>query len=204
VKVFNLAKNDIMLEHLSLFYHSELFDTFLVPVLIFCARICDVTIGTFRIVMVSKGNKYLAPVLGFFEVTIWIIAIGKIMQNVDNWVNIVAYSGGFATGNFIGLLIEERVAMGIVKIQIITAKTADELIDMLRKSGYGVTNHDAFGGTGKVSIIYTIIKRADIPRVIELIKTYNPNAFYSIEDVKFVNKNVGTIYPLRRFERNGK
>lgn len=175
-----------------------LFDTLIVPILIFFARICDVTIGTFRIVMVSKGQKLWAPILGFFEVLIWIIVIGRIMQNIDNWVNIIAYASGFATGNYIGLRIEEKIAMGLVRINVVTAKPADELITTLSSAGYGVTHHPANGANGSVSIIYTIINRTDLPEVVELIREYNPKAFYSVEDVKFVNKSVETIYTQKR------
>lgn len=183
--------------------NSELFSLLFLPFLIFIARIIDVTIGTFRIVMVSKGKKYIAPLLGFFEVIIWIVAIGKIMENLDNWINIVAYAAGFATGNYIGLIIEEKVAMGVVKIQIITAKAATDLIAKLKTAGYGITHHEATGANGKVSIMYSIVNRSDVQKVIELICTYNPNAFYSIEDVKFVNKGVDSIYAVKR-GRKGK
>ncbi|MDA3927530.1 MAG: DUF2179 domain-containing protein [Prolixibacteraceae bacterium] len=182
---------------------TETFDLIILPILIFLARIVDVTIGTFRIVMVSKGRKYIAPLLGFIEVIIWIVAIGKIMENLDNWVNIVAYAGGFATGNYIGLFIEEKVAMGVVKIQIITAKAAADLIAKLKSAGYGITHHEAAGANGSVSIMYSIVNRADVPKVIELISTYNPNAFYSIEDVKFVNRGLDSIYSIKR-GRKGK
>ncbi|HPR61606.1 MAG TPA: DUF2179 domain-containing protein, partial [Prolixibacteraceae bacterium] len=168
------------------------------PLLIFFARICDVTIGTLRIVMVSKGKKMLAPLLGFVEVFIWIIAVGKIMQNLDNWFNIVAYSAGFATGNYIGLIIEEKLAMGVVRIQVITAKAADELIIKLKLSGYGITHHEATGANGKVSILYSIINRTDLRKVVRIIRESNPNAFYSIEDVRFVNKKVESIYAIKR------
>ncbi|TKG92999.1 DUF2179 domain-containing protein [Puteibacter caeruleilacunae] len=171
-------------------YDSDLFSYLFLPLLIFFARISDVTIGTLRIVMVSKGQKLVAPLLGFFEVFIWLVTMSKVMQNVDNWWNYVAYAAGFGAGNYIGLRLEEKLAMGIVQIQIITRKTAEDLIAKLRASGFGVTSHDAQGGTEKVSIIYTIVKRTDLPQVIEWIKIYNPNAFYSIEDVKFVNKGV--------------
>jgi uncharacterized protein YebE (UPF0316 family) len=160
------------------------------PILIFFARITDVTFGTFRIVMVSKGNKYMAPLLGFFEVLIWIIVIGKVIQNLDNWVNIIAYAAGYATGNLVGLLIEDKVAIGIVRIQIITAIQATDLINNLIESGYGITHHEANGANGKVSIIYSIINRKQIPIIIDMIGKHNPNAFYSIEDVKFVNKGI--------------
>lgn len=182
----------------------EVFELIILPILIFLARIIDVTVGTFRIVMVSKGKKYIAPLLGFIEVTIWILAIGKIMQNLDNWVNIVAYASGFATGNYIGLLIEEKVAMGVVKIQIITAKPASELIAKLISLGYGITHHEATGASGKVSIMYSIVNRAEVSKVIELISTLNPNAFYSIEDVKFVNRGVDSVFTPKRRGRKGK
>jgi uncharacterized protein YebE (UPF0316 family) len=167
------------------------------PILIFFARITDVTFGTFRIVMVSKGNKYMAPILGFFEVLIWIIVIGKVMQNLDHWVNIIAYAAGYATGNLVGLLIEDKVAIGIVRIQIITAIQASELIAKLIESGYGITHSEANGANGKVSIIYSIINRKQIPVFVEMIGKYNPNAFYSIEDVKFVNKGIIPANPQR-------
>jgi uncharacterized protein YebE (UPF0316 family) len=182
--------------------NTDLFNYVILPILIFLARISDVTIGTFRIVMVSKGKKYIAPILGFFEVTIWIIVISKIMQSMDNWICIVAYASGFATGNFIGLLIEEKVAMGVVKIQIITAKPATELLAALGKAGYGITHHEANGVTGSVSILYSIINRQEIDTVVKMIYDFNPKAFYSIEDVKFVNKTVSSIFtPARRIRR---
>lgn len=184
--------------------HSEVFDLFVLPLLIFCARIIDVTVGTFRIVMVSRGKKFIAPILGFIEVLVWIIAIGKIMENLDNWVSIIAYAAGFATGNFIGLMIEEKVAMGIVKIQIITAKTAADLITRLKAAGYGITHQEATGVNGKVNILYSIINRADVPKVVDLIRTNNPNAFYSIEDVRFVNRGVDSIYTIKKRGRKGK
>ncbi|MGF7139142.1 DUF2179 domain-containing protein [Roseimarinus sediminis] len=176
----------------------DYFNLIVVPLLIFFARIIDVSIGTIRIVMVSKGNKIVAPFLGFVEVIIWIIAIGKIMQNLDNWVNIVAYAAGFATGNYLGLFIEEKMAMGVVKIQVITAKAATDLLAKLKAAGYGITHHEANGANGKVSILYSIVNRSDVALVIDLIRTYNPNAFYSIEDVKFVNRGVDSIYAIKR------
>ncbi len=173
-------------------YESATFTYIILPFLIFIARICDVTIGTVRIVMVAKGQKILAPVLGFFEVLIWLLAISRIFENLDNWVCYLAYGAGFAAGNYIGLYVEERLAMGIIKIQIITSKPADLLIEKLVAAGYGITHQDAKGGVDHVSIIYSIIKRTELPQMVEHIKTYNPNAFYSVEDVKFVSHGVFT------------
>lgn len=186
------------------FYQSELFTYLVLPLLIFVARIADVTIGTIRIVMVAKGQKMIAPVLGFFEVLIWLLAISKIIQNLDNWVCYVAYGAGFATGNYIGMIIEEKLAVGIVQLQIITRADAHKLIEKLKADGYGITHQEAHGAVEEVSIIYSIIKRTDLSRVIEIIRTYNPNAFYSIGDVKFVNKGLYSQVNPIHYWRKGK
>ena len=185
-------------------YDSTLFSYIILPLLIILARIMDVTIGTIRIVMVSKGQKLWAPILGFFEVLIWIIAISRIFQNLDNWVNYVAYAAGFASVNYIGLLLEERLAMGIVKIQIITRKSAVELIENLKTAGYGITHHEAKGSSETVSIIYSIIKRTEIQKVEKIVKATNPKAFYSIEDVKSVSHGVFPVNEVARRWRAGK
>jgi uncharacterized protein YebE (UPF0316 family) len=185
------------------FYDSGLFTYAILPLLIFMARIMDVTIGTMRIVMVAKGQKFWAPILGFFEVFIWIITMSKVMQNLDNWMCYIGYAGGFATGNWVGLILEEKLAMGIVKIQIITRKEASQLISALKDAGYGITHHDAHGANGIVSIIHTIVKRTDIDKVDNIIMTYNPKAFYSIEEIKFVSQGVFPIQSASRW-RKGK
>ncbi|TAJ14762.1 DUF2179 domain-containing protein [Marinilabiliaceae bacterium JC017] len=171
----------------------------LIPGLIFLSRVTDVTIGTIRIVFVSKGYKALAPVLGFFEIFIWLLAMSKVFQNLDNWFYYVAYAGGFGMGNFVGLKIEERLALGYINIRIITQLSGTKLITLLSNSGYGVTHMEAQGSQGKVSVIYCIIKRSNLQEVINLIHEYNPKAFYTIEDIRFTNKGV---FPLKNMERS--
>ncbi|MBS2097639.1 DUF2179 domain-containing protein [Carboxylicivirga linearis] len=161
-----------------------------IPLLIFLARVSDVTIGTIRIVFVSKGMKLWAPVLGFFEILIWLIAMSKIFENLDNWFYFIAYAGGFATGNYVGLKIEERLALGYVNIRIITQKSGMDLINKLSSAGYGVTYMDAEGSRGPVNIIYCVTKRKDIVRISEIIKKYNPKAFFTLEDIRFANSGV--------------
>jgi len=179
-------------------YDSDVFTYLILPLLIILARVIDVTIGTIRIIMVAKGEKFWAPLLGFFEMLVWLIAISKIFENLDNWICYIAYSAGFAVGNYIGLKVEEFLAMGIVRIQIITRKNADELISNMKKAGYGITHHKAMGSNENVSIIYSIIKRIEISKVEDIVKTTNPNAFYTIEDVKMVSHG---LYPLRKVHR---
>lgn len=172
------------------FFDSDLFSYVLMPVLIFLARICDVSIGTMRIIFVSKGKRNIAPILGFFEVLIWITAISKIMQNLDNYINYIAYAAGFATGNFIGMIIEEKLAMGILMIRVFAHERGQELVGVLNSNGYGATVVDAHGARARVHLIYTIVKRNELDTVLDVINEFNPRAFYTIEDVKSVNEGI--------------
>jgi uncharacterized protein YebE (UPF0316 family) len=169
---------------------SKLFAYVILPLFIFIARVLDVSLQTLRVVFVSKGYKILAPLTGFFEVFIWIIAIGQIMKNLSNIWGYFAYAAGFAAGTVVGLWIEEKLSIGKVGIRIITKKDAEELVEYLREANYGVTALDAIGSTGNVKIIYTIIKRKNIENVVQMIEKYNPHAFYTIEDVRFVAEGI--------------
>lgn len=193
------------------FMDSELFKWIVLPLLIVLARVVDVSIGTIRIVFVSRGHKIIAPILGFFEVLIWLLAIGQIMRNLSNFMCYIAYGLGFALGTFIGLLIEEKLALGVLLVRIITQKDAGDLIGALRRANYGVTTVSASGMSGKVDIIFTVIKRSAVDKVLEIIHRFNPRAFYSIENIKSVREGTfpvdivdrSKLNMLRRF-RKGK
>lgn len=171
-------------------FDSQIFIWVLLPLLIFLARVCDVTIGTIRIIAIGRGRRGLAPILGFFEVLIWLMAIRQIMQNLTNIFYYFAYAGGYAAGTFVGMFIEEKLAMGSLIIRVITKKSATPLVQRLHKAGQGVTTVEAVGVRGKVHIIYTVVKRRDLPAIAELINAYNPKAFYSIEDVRTVQEGI--------------
>jgi len=162
----------------------------IIPILIFLARICDVSLQTMRIVFVSRGMKIIAPLIGFFEVLIWLAAIQQIMQNLNNVVCYVAYAGGFAVGSFVGIHIEKRLALGMSLVRVITNKESQELVDYLRSKDYGVTNIEAEGRKGKVNIIYMIIRRREVEHVIEIIQRFNPKAFFTIETVGQVSEGI--------------
>jgi len=172
------------------FFHSDIFKFLILPLIIFSTRICDVTLDTLRIIYVSRGIKILAASIGFFEVLIWLFAITQIFKNLTNPLYYVAYAGGFAMGNFIGILIEERMAIGTVFVRIITQKNASELIELLKNEGYGITHIDAQGAVGPVKIILTIVKRKNIEHVLEIIRSNNPQAFFTVEDVRSVREGV--------------
>ena len=172
----------------SAFFNSNTFIYVILPILIFCSRIVDVSIGTMRVIFVTKGYRWLAPFCGFFEVLIWLIAVTQIMKNLSNVFCYIAYAGGFATGNFVGMYIEQHMALGTVLIRVITKNEAQELLDYFKSRNYGVTVVDAEGLFDKVKILFTVIKRSDIQDVIDSIKRLNPQAFYTIEDVRFVTE----------------
>jgi len=175
---------------LSSILESNLFTWVILPALIFTARIFDVTLGTIRIVFVSRGKKVLAAIFGFFEVLIWLLAIGQILKNLTNVFCYLAYAGGFATGNFVGLYLEEKLALGTLVIRLITGEDASSLTEILREQGYGVTSVDAQGATGKVNLVFMIIKRTQFRKVVKIIRSFHPRAFYSVEDVRHVSKGV--------------
>ena len=177
----------------SAFFNSNTFIYVILPILIFCSRIVDVSIGTMRVIFVTKGYRWLAPFCGFFEVLIWLIAVTQIMKNLSNVFCYIAYAGGFATGNFVGMYIEQHMALGTVLIRVITKNEAQELLDYFKSRNYGVTAVDAEGLFDKVKILFTVIKRSDIQDVIDSIKRLNPQAFYTIEDVRFVNEDSYTL-----------
>ena len=169
---------------------SPLFTWVILPIFIFLARISDQTIGTLRLIFLSKGQKFLAPFLGFFEVIIWLLTVGQIMQHLDNVLAYVAYGGGFATGNFIGMVLEEKLSIGNVIIRIVPRNNTSELIAFLREKNYGVTSVRAQGSRGEVDIVFSIIKRKNIEEVVGIINQFNPNAFYTIEDVRTINEGI--------------
>jgi len=172
---------------------------FVIPLLIFIARIVDVSLGTVRVIFVSRGLKYLAPIVGFFEILIWLLAIGQIMKNLSNPLCYIAYAGGFAMGNYVGICIAGKLSLGVVLIRVVTKKDALQLVEYLRTENYGVTSVDGHGTSGQVKVVFTIVPRREVQTVVELVKKFNPNAFYSIEEVGFVEKG---IFPIRESWRD--
>ena len=178
---------------------SVFYAWFFLPFMIFLARVTDVTMGTVRVIFISRGMKYLAPVVGFVEILIWLLAIGQIMRNLSNPACYVAYAAGFATGNYVGISIAERLSLGVVLIRVISAKDALPLVERLKAENYGVTSIDGHGTSGQVKVVFTVVPRREVPKVVGLIKVFNPQAFYSVEEVGFVEKGV---FPLRKSWRN--
>ncbi len=166
------------------------FDYIVLPLLILLARIVDVSLDTVRVILVAKGYRKVAPFIGFFQVLVWVITITRIMANLDNWLTYIGYAGGFAIGTYVGMRIEAKLALGYELVRVITRADANLLIESLLDHGYPVTTVSGQGKDGKVGILFIILKRKSIGEVIQLIKQFNPKAFYTIEDVRFVSNGI--------------
>lgn len=158
--------------------------SFLSLFLIFIARVMDVSIGTFRIILVSRGYKNIAPFLGFIEVLIWITAIGQVFKNLNGFVSYFFYAAGFATGTFVGMKLESFVSIGFQSIRIITTEKVTALPLMLREEGFGITTINGRGMKGEVMVIFTTVPRTRVKRVLEIVDTLEPQSFITIEDVR--------------------
>jgi uncharacterized protein YebE (UPF0316 family) len=166
----------------------------LLPAFIFIAEMCVVTISTMRTIFVARGMKVLAPLLGFFEVSIWLFAIGQVMKNLSDLSCSAAFAGGFTLGNYLGILLEEKLAMGSVVVRVITHKDAAALVDNLKFSGFGVTLVDGRGSCGPVRIVLCILRRKDLERVLGLARAFDPQVFYSVDDLQ----SAAQRQPVRR------
>ena len=159
---------------------------YLLAPLIFFARVADVSLGTFRTIVVFRGYKILAATIGFFEVIIWLVAAGQVLTNLDQWYLALAYAGGFAVGNYVGMWIEGRFAIGDELVRCISFNR-DVLAGKIRDEGFKVVSFDGDMGEEKaVELLLIIEKRRKVPALIRLIKTLDPTAVYSVSDIKSV------------------
>lgn len=163
---------------------------FAVAGLIFVARIGDVSLGTLRAYFLTRGFKKYATFFGFFESAVWIMAIGQIFKNVDNPLAYLAYASGYATGTFVGMIIAERLNVGDVILRLIPKNDVTELIEVLRNNDYRITVIRGEGRDGEVDIIFSVINRKRLSKAIKLINETNPQAFFTIEEVRKVNEGI--------------
>lgn len=166
----------------------DFFHWVIVPILIFLARIVDVSINTMRVIFMLGGKKLITTILGFFESFIWLIAVGQLFKNLDSILSYFAYAGGFASGIWVGMMIENRIAIGNVIVRVFLQKNDNELISALSSAHYRFTVVDAQGSREPVSIVFLVLKRRHLPQLIKFIEQFQPNAFYTIESVKHVSE----------------
>lgn len=170
----------------------DLFTFVLLPLMIFLARISDVSINTIRIIYVLGGRKMTATILGFFESLIWLMAIRQIFEHMDNWLCYVAYPAGFASGIFVGMMIEERIAYGKVIVRIITRRDITTLLEHLNRQKQRYTHVNAMGPDGPENLVFTVLQRESLDSLLLTLKDILPSAFYTVEKVNRAAES-GTI-----------
>jgi uncharacterized protein YebE (UPF0316 family) len=156
--------------------------------LIFSLRVSDMTLDTLRVLVMMRGRKAIAWVLGFFQSLIFVAAIGSVLSNLDNPLNILGYAAGFATGIVVGMSIEERLALGHAQVSIVSSRRGSAIAERMREEGYAITEIPARGKDGVVSLLNCSVRRKSVDRVQKIINDVDESAFITVEDVRPVRR----------------
>lgn len=167
----------------------------LTGVLIFFARVADVSLGTMRMLMLVKGRRLPAAAIGFFEVLIYVNALGRVVNQLDRWEYLLIYALGFSAGNFLGIFLEERMALGYAGVQIIVQSESDSLISFLRDNGFGVTVSEGWGKDGPKDILTVILPRRQMTKLLGLVNSHESKSFTIVMDAR---KTMGGYYQRQK------
>jgi uncharacterized protein YebE (UPF0316 family) len=135
-----------------------------------------------------RGYSYLAPIIGFFEVLTWLVAAGNAMKHLDSPLHLIGYAGGFAAGTFVGLKIEELMALGMANVRVVSRVGGVELAEALRERGFGVTEFAGQGREGTVEVVDAVVRRRDLPQVFEELEVWDPEAFVTVAEPRFIQR----------------
>ncbi|MFO7893814.1 MAG: DUF2179 domain-containing protein [Longimicrobiales bacterium] len=166
------------------------------PLVIFCLRIFDVSLATLRMLFTMRGRRVLVPLIGFFEVLIWLFAAGTAVQYLNSPLHAVGYAGGFAAGTAVGLWIEEKLALGLARVQAFSRHSGVELAEALRGQGFGVTEFLGQGREGNVELVSTVVRRADVPHILKMVDAWDPDAFVTVDEPRSIHR--GWLMQKRR------
>jgi len=160
----------------------------LIALLIFVVRVIATSLDTLRVIFTMRSNKIWVWILGFINSMIWVLTFAFVLSDIDNFVNVLVYAGGFATGNVVGMWIEDKLAIGFTEVRIISPNWGAAILDALRKHNYAVTEIPARGKDGMVSVITSSIRRGQVPDFEQLVLDIDENAFITKEDVVAVRQ----------------
>jgi uncharacterized protein YebE (UPF0316 family) len=166
------------------------------PLVIFALRICDVSLATLRMLLAVRGQKKAVPIIGFFEVTIWIFAVGNAIRFLDSPLHLIGYAAGFATGTVVGLWLEEKMALGLATVRVMSMHGGVEIAEALRNRGFTVTEFAGHGREGRVEIVYAVLRRRELPVVFEEVGVWDPEAFVTVEEPRAIHR--GWMFDKRR------
>lgn len=159
-------------------------ETLALAALIFVARVCDVSLGTFRHAMVIRGKRLLSFWIAFFEMLIWVFAVSKVLSDLSAPITAFAYALGFATGTFVGITLEGKLKIGDQAVKVFSS-IGDEVAAQLRTDGFRVTTFNGQGRDGEVILLFVQVRRRDVQKVLKLARTVDPNCYLVIEDIRW-------------------
>jgi len=165
---------------------------------IFMLRITDVSLGTLRMIMITRGKRLLATTLGFVEATIWVVAVSQVLTNLDTLWNVVSYSSGYAAGTLLGMWLEEKLALGVVEVGVVSIEKGPEIVQKIRDAGYGATKLQAKGRSGPVTLIVVVVERKHLAKIIGLVSAIDPLCSITVDDQRHVIR--GTLGPDNKAE----
>ena len=155
--------------------------------IIFFAKIIEVSISTIRVVFIGKGERVKGAILGFVEIMIWLVVVSSVLNNItEDPIKMLIYAAAFSLGNYLGVTIESKIAVGLASIQVVVnEKSGDILADILREQGYGVTIIEGKGKNESIkNLLFIQLKRKKIPEAVKLVKQHNPEAYITVNDIK--------------------
>lgn len=165
---------------------------------IFVLRVLGVTLATVRVLVMTRGYKLASAAIGFFEVLVYALAIGPVVQNLSNVWYLFGYSFGFSVGTLLGMALEERMALGYATVRVVSVEKANDIADAIRQAGYGATQGFGYGANGIIGTVKTVVQRKHVDRVEKLVSQVDPRAFVTVEETRWVSRG---YMPLTRQER---
>lgn len=174
-----------------------------VPYLIFLARILDVSIGTVRLVMIIDGRRFVAAILGFVEVLVWVLAVGSAIKHLDHAGAVFGYAGGFAAGVYVGMLLEDRIKLGFRVVRAINHDRSVNLASALRERGFRATRVEGEGRDGPVELVFSAVKRRRLQALTDAIRSVAPSAMVTVERVEVTGGDEFGAAPRTAFSRLG-
>lgn len=175
---------------------EDLFASAWGPLIIFFLRIVDVSLATVRMLLAVRGVKLLAPLIGFFEVLVWIFAVGNAIKYLDSPLHLVGYGLGFSTGTLVGMMMEEKMAFGMATVRVVSKHGGVELAEALRERGFGVTEYSGLGREGHVEVVDAVMRRRDLPLVFKEVNLWDPDAFVTVGEPRMIQR--GWMFGKRR------
>jgi uncharacterized protein YebE (UPF0316 family) len=151
---------------------------------IFCLRIVDVSCDTMRVIFAIRGKRLVAAVLGFVQALVWIFAVSAAVKHLDSVLHVLGYAGGYATGTYVGISLEQAIAFGVATVRIVSKRAGVEIARALREQGHGVTVFPGFGRDGAVEILNSVVQRRHVADVVNVVIENDPDAFVTVEEPK--------------------